>query len=390
MKTRHLIILLAVVAVLGAIALLKEKRRNSDWHENRSEDAITMLGRDFDASGIFYVSIKDQGRSITMRKDADGWKLQDKHGYPANFQDLARLVSDLSETKIAQSLPASGSQMDDLMLTDEAGAVTLSLSDKDGKVLKTFVFGKKVESTGGQDEQAQQMAMYGMGGNIPLGRFVKMDDGACVVANTFSMVDQPVTDWFDSEFIKVSSLKSATLSRDGKPLWTLDRDSSTADLRLLGEIPAGKEEDKSRISSMRNAFSWIKFNDVAPNDADPASIGMTSPSMLTLTEFNGNIYKIKIGEPVEGKQYIKITAEWNGATERQAAEDEKPEDKAKLDTAFQKSVKDYRDTMARLNAKLQPWYYEVGSQALSAIRPDFADFLKDIPKEEPKKEEKAE
>ena len=90
---------------------------------------------------------------------------------------------------------------------------------------------------------------------------------------------------------------------------------------------------------------------------------------------------------VDGKQYIKVSISWNGATERVAAADEKPEDKERLDADFAKKVKESQEKAKELNDRLSPWTYEVGTNALSSIDKTFADFLKDKPKEEPKKDD---
>ena len=388
MKTKQLMILLAVVIVLAAIALFKNHRNNSGWRESLSETATTMLPDDFDESAIYSVTIKDSSRSITMHRGENGWTLADKFDYPANFKELTRFISDLTETKIAQSVPTSPEQLDAMKLTDESGAVTVTLADKEGKPLKTIQFGKKVEKETDKSQMSPQMMMYGMGGNIPLGRFVSMDGETVIVANTFSLVDDPVKEWFDSEFFKISDMKSATLSQNGTVIWSASRDSSSADMNLIGDIPADKELDKTKVNAVKSAFSWIRFNDVADPKAPAKETGMDSPKVLTAIGFDDNIYKITFGAPVDGKQYLKVAVSWNGATVRTPAEDEKPEDKAKLDADFAKKVKESQDKAKELNDRLSPWTYEVGTNALSSVDKAFADFLKDKPKEEPKKDEK--
>ena len=388
MKTKQLMILLAVVIVLAAIAYFKNHKNNSGWRESLDETASTMLPDDFDEGAIYSVTIKDSSRSITMHRGDNGWTLANKYDYPANFKELTRFISDLTETKIAQSVPTTPEQLDAMKLTDQSGAVTVTLNGKDGSPLKTLVFGKKVEKETEKSQMSPQMMMYGMGGNIPLGRFVSMDGETVIVANTFALVDEPIKDWFDSEFFKISDMKSATLSKDNAVIWSVSRDSSSAELNLIGEIPADKELDKTKLSPIKSAFSWIRFNDVAAPDAPAKDTGMDAPKVLTVIGFDDNIYKITFGAPVDGKQYLKVTVSWNGATVRTPAEDEKPEDKEKLDADFAKKVKESQDKAKELNDRLAKWTYEVGTNALSAVDKTFNDFLKDKPKEEPKKDTK--
>ena len=221
MKTKQLLILIAVVVVLAAIAILKNRRNNNDWRESEPEKAVTMLAEEFDTGSIYAVTIKDNDRSITMHRKDDGWKLADKYDYPANVQELMRFIVDLTETRIAQSLPLNPGQDKDIKLTPEAGAVTVTLADKAGNDLKTFVFGKKLEKETDASQLPPQMMMYGMGGNTPVGRYVSIDGNASIVANTFALVDEKVSNWFDSEFFKVSDMKSATLSQNAAPIWSV-------------------------------------------------------------------------------------------------------------------------------------------------------------------------
>ena len=388
MKTKQLLILIAVVVVLAAIAILKNRKNNSDWRDSQPDKAITMLAEEFDTGSIYAVTIKDNDRTITMHRKDDGWKLADKYDYPANVQELMRFIVDLTETRIAQTLPLSPGQEKDIKLTPEAGAVTVTLADKAGNDLKSFVFGKKLEKETDASQLPPQMMMYGMGGNTPVGRYVSIDGNASIVANTFALVDEKVSNWFDSEFFKVSDMKSATLSQNATPIWSVSRDNSTADLSLVGDVPAEKEVDTSKLSAIKSAFSWIRFNDVAAPTAKPEELGLDRAKVLTVIGFDGTVYTITFGAPVDGKQYLKVALAWNGATERTPGADEKPEDKAKLDAEFATKVKDSQTKTKALNDRLSPWVYEVGTSALSAVDKSLNDLLKDKPKPEPPKEEK--
>ncbi|MBR4674286.1 MAG: DUF4340 domain-containing protein [Victivallales bacterium] len=387
MKTKQLFILIGIVVILGLIAILKNRKNNEDWRDSQSEKAATMLAEEFDTGSIYAVTIKDNDRSITMHRKDDGWKLADKYDYPANVQELMRFIVDLTETRIAQTLPLTQDQEKDTKLTQEAGAVTVTLADKAGNDLKTFVFGKKLEKETDASQLPPQMIMYGMGGNTPVGRYVSIDGNASIVANTFALVDEKTSNWFDSEFFKISDMKSATLSQNATPIWSVSRDTSSADLALVGDVPEGKEVDNSKLSAIKSAFSWIRFNDVAAPTAKPEEIGMDKAKVLTVIGFDGNVYTITFGAPVDGKQYLKVALTWNGATVRSPGADEKPEDKEKLDAEFATKIKDAQAKTKALNDRLSPWIYEVGTSSLSAVDKALNDLLKDKPKPEPTKKE---
>ena len=382
MKTKQLMILIGIVVILALVAILKNRKSNAGWRESQSEEAATMLAEEFDTGSIYAVTIQDNDRSITMHRKDDGWKLADKYDYPANIQELMRFIVDLTETRIAQSLPLAEGQEKEIKLTPDSGAVTITLADKEGKTLKSFL-----EKETDVSQMPPQMMMYGMGGNTPVGRYVSIDGAPAIVANTFALVDEKPSNWFNSEFFKISDLKSATLSQNATPIWTVSRETSTADLSLVGEIPADKEVDTSKLSAIKSAFSWIRFNDVANPASKPEELGLDKAKVLTVIGFDGNVYTITFGAPVDGKQFLKVAIAWNGATTRTPGADEKEEDKAKLDAEFANKVKDSQEKAKKLNARLSPWIYEVGTSALSSVDKALDGLLKDKPKPEPPKKE---
>lgn len=383
MKTKQLIILLAVVAVLLVVAVLKNKKSNADWRDNDGTNTQTILSEDFDTEIINAISIKSASGIINLAKGDKGWISKDRFDYPANIKELSSLIVDLTETKIAQTVPATKEQEADMKLTDDSGAITVALLDKDNKALKTIVFGKKHE----KESEQPAMNMYGMSGNTPLGRYLKMEDGTCVlVANTFAVIDETAANWLDKDFFKITDIKSATLSENLKPVWTVSRETKSADFTIVGTIPDTKEPDSTKLNAIKNAFSWIRFNDVADPAAKPADIGMDKPKTLAVIDFDENIYTLTFGAQTNGKQYMKVSVAWNGVTVREPAKDEKPEDKAKLDADFAKKIKDFQDKAKNLNDKLSPWTYEVGTNALSSVDKTLDDLLKDKPA--PKTEDK--
>lgn len=382
MKSRNLIILVAILAILGIVAFLKARRNNCNWQENHIENATTILSESFDVSSVTRISIKDNQRTITIIKDDNGWHLVEKDDYPANLQELGRLMSSLTDTKIAQTFTADEEQLKDMCLTDDMGAVHLELFDSTGKSLASFVFGKKIEASDGEDNPYAQMSAYGLS-NGPLGRFIGIDGKYYGVANTFALLDEEISNWFSRDFIKVTALKSAVLSENDSVLWRISKEKQSDSFKLEGDIPDGMEIDSAKTSAAGSTFSWIRFNDVVPATTPMETVGMQSPKTLVLTEFNGNIYTVQIGSKLDAKQYIRISVAWNGPENRTPAEGETEEDKAKFDAEFAKSIDDSKKAAAELNAKLEPWYYEVGASALKSICIEHNDFLKKIQEEEP-------
>jgi hypothetical protein len=167
------------------------------------------------------------------------------------------------------------------------------------------------------------------------------------------------------------------------------RGSKSDDLKLDAPVPDGKELDTSKISSVKSAFSWMRFNDVADPAAKPEDIGMDKAKSLVVKDFDDFTYTLLFGAAVGDKRYLKLEkVEWDGETVRKPADGEKPEDKAKLDAEFAAKIKENQGKAAGWNEKFGKWVYEVGTYSLGNVDHVLGDFFKDKPQENKPEEKK--
>ncbi len=386
MKKKQFIILLVAGLVLVAIYIWQNSARTSDWQGGVETVAEHLLPADFDMEAVASVRIEKDSQVLTLVKNDQGWGLQERFGYPLDFANLKTLFVDLYETKVAQKLTLDQNQAAELSLVAGKGAVVMALLDKDGRPLSKLVFGQKHER-----ESDTPPTPYGGGGNIPLGRFMELGNGQYILAaNTFSRVDDAITEWLDREFFKISDMKQAILKDGETVLWEASRDDKTAELKLAGEVPEGKELDSSKLSAVKNAFSWIRFSDIADPASTPEVTGFDKAKLLQVSDFDGFVYSLVLGAPVAGKQHMKVSVIWQGSLVRTPSTDEKPEDKEKADAEFAGKVRENQEKARELNARLSPWIYLVEARNVESVTIARADFFKDKPKPEPAKEEKKE
>ena len=384
MKKKQLIILIVAAVLLGGIYFWQNSSRSSDWQGGKGA-ASEFIMPDFEFEKVYSVRLEKENddEALTLQRGEKGWGLQERYGYPIDQSSLQTLFMDLLETKVAQRLVLNQEQLEELGLAQ--GSRLMKLLDKDGKLLGQLRFGRKHE------RESEMPAMpYGGGGNIPLGRFMELDGGDYILAaNTFSRVDDDMKQWLDKEFFKVSDLKKVSLRQAGELLWELSRDSKSADLSLAGEgPPEGKEIDSSKLNAVKNAFSWIRFNDVADPAAEAESIGMDQAKTLQIVDFDDFVYTLQIAALKDGKQHLQVAVSWQGETERQPGEDEKPEDKQRLDSEFAAKLREKQDKAKELKERLSGWTYIVGASSLDSVNVARDDFFKDKPK--PVEEDKAE
>jgi hypothetical protein len=380
MNKKQLVILIAVALVLAVMAYLVNRPEKSGWQSGRGGSASTLIPEDFDSGAVARVAFSANDKTVTLEKGEQGWNLVERYGYPANFSELSQFVFDLNETLVARELSIDQADFADLQLSPESGAVTVTFLNKAGEAMQSLVFGKKHE------QESEMPAMPGMmpGGSHsnPVGRYLILDDQRTVLAaNTFALVDEPLSFWLDKDFFKISELKTASLSVGGQTLWSVERKGKSDALSVLGDPPEGKELDSSKLNSIKSAFSWIRFNDVADPQAAPEELGMEEPKTFTATDFDDLSYSIVFGKAVNGKRYLRISElSWNGSSSREVAEDEKPEDKERLDAEFAQRNKEQQNKAKELYAKFSPWTFEVGSYALNNVDKTRDELFKELPK----------
>lgn len=385
MKMKQLAILVGAAILLAIAAYVLNRPEKHGWQGQNSAGSQTLVPDTFDSSAVSTVIFEAAQRSVTLVKTTNGWGVKERFGFPANFSELSEFVFDLSETRVARELAIAKEHFAELQLTPDSGAVTVCFLNAAGETLQRLVFGKKHE------QESDTPAMPGMmpGDNsTPLGRYLVLHDQRTVIAaNTFALVDEPVAFWLNKDFFKIGDLKSATLLAGEETLWSVQRTAKADNLTIAGAVPEGKEADSSKLNSIKSAFSWIRFNDVADPQAKPEETGMDEVKTFKATDFDDLSYTLQFGKTVNGKRYLRISElAWKGNTTREPATDEKPEDKDRLDAEFAQKIKDSQTKAQELFAKLSPWTFEVGPYALSNIDKQRDELFKDLPKPEAKPE----
>ena len=375
MKSKHLIILACVVIILGIIYAVQRKDSGNTAPSGPRE----LVPASFSSDGLADIKFKGKDGAVTLKQTPSGWVVAERHDYPADTAKLREFFIKLCDARIAQELPLTAQQAEELSLTPEK-AVTVTMSDRNAKPVHTFLFGS--EHTRGGDA-AMNNPYGGVSGN---GRYIQLADGRnALVQDTFSEVDTATADWLNKEFFQISDPRHAVLKRNGKVEWELE--TKNGSLALKGAVPADREVDDTKISSLKNAYSWIRFTDVADPKAAAAKTGMDKAPELTLTDSDDLVYTIRPGAGADGKYFLRVSVVWKGAAKRTPPAGEKAEDKAKLDAEFAKTVKERQEKAAKLNKMLGAWTFEVGKDVYDSSAATRDSFLKEKPKktEEPAK-----
>jgi hypothetical protein len=384
MKAKQIVLLLVLVAVIGAIGFFVQKRSQSQWSESAAPGGGKLL--DFPINDVARVVIRSANGQVNIAKKNNLWVVKEKADYPANFERVSRLIRQLWELHPVQELTVGPSQLARLELvqpgqSDNASPASLAptgnghssgtlveLKDKDGKTLAQLIAGKQNVRRG---EGPRQFPM-------PMGRYVLASarDGGRQVALVNQMVDVDTKpeSWVRRDFVKISNPSSITLSgQTPAKHWTLTRADEKAEWKLADARP-NESPEKPVTASLATLLSSSMFTDVLPPDAKPEAHGLDKPDLLTIQTFDGFTYVLKIGKAEANNYPVAVSLNTNLAKERTPAPDEKPEDKAKKDEQFNRRRKELEEKAAS-EKELEKRIYLVPKYTLDPFLKDRAALL---------------
>jgi hypothetical protein len=337
-----LVVAFLAVAVIGWILVQK---RNQSWSQGEASIGGQVMP-EFPLNEVEKLSIQDANGEVTLLKTEETWKVEQRGSYAADFAKIRDLLIQVSEVKTLRPMQVGESQLGRLELLepgsgDKAGTL-LTFTGKEDKVLGKLLLGK-------QSMKKSESSSFG-GGEFPDGRYLMADgdiNRISQVSEAFSSVNTEASQWLDKTFFKVEKLKSISLTHpESTNSWHVTRESDTADMVLVG-LAEGEELDSSRSYSLKNVLSSPSFNDVVGPDTNLDDLGLDAPIAAELETFDGFSYAIKLGKPNADEEHpMQVSVSASIAAERVPEENEKEEDKEKLD-------QEHAERVAELNKKLE-------------------------------------
>jgi Domain of unknown function (DUF4340) len=380
MNRKQFIILLVLVAVLGAAGLVIHQRGQQSWRSAGQSIGQKLLP-DFPVNDIAQITIKSGTNQLNLARRDNVWSVAERGNYPANFSQISELLLKFTDLKIAQVEEIGPSQLgrfELLPLGADANAGTLiEFKDAGGKVRNSVLLGKKHlrKPSGG--------SQFGGDEGWPDGRYVKADDANTVVliSDALDSVQPKPESWLNKDFFSIEKPRSIAVQfSEATNSWKLTRASETNDWQLA-DLKAGEKLDDAKISGVTSPFSSASFNDVLPGDTKPEAVGLTNVTTVVVETFDDFTYTLKLGQKHDVTFPLALTVTANLPASRVAAKDEKPEDKQRLDKEFADQHKKLADKLAN-EARLSKWVYLVPSYSVESLLKPHGDLLAEVKKDE--------
>ncbi len=385
MKRKQFVLLIAALVVIGAAALLLNKRNESSWNKSAEGSGGKILG-EFDVNAVAAISIQQHTNTLTLVRSNDMWTVRERGGYPANFSEIADSLTKLADLKSIRTIPVGPSQRPKLELgepsTGTNSGTLVELKDASGKALKSVLLGKRYT------KQSGQPSPFGDEG-FPAGRYVlslPAGDRVAIVSDALNSLDPKASAWLNKDFFKVEKVKSISIvSTVSSNSWSISRSTETNDWILADAKPTEKL-DASKVSGSANALSMPSFTDVVAGSSK-SDLGLDMATKVSIATFDGFAYELQIGKAADENYPLTVTVGGSFTQTRTPGKDEKPEDKEKLDKEFKESLARL-DERLKAEKKVNGWTYLVSKWTLDPLLRDRSQLLVEEKKEEPPKEAK--
>ncbi len=397
MNWKQFTLLLIVVVVLGAAGLMVYQRNASSW--GRSSQAMgRKLLADLPVNDVAAIVIKSGTNTMTLHRTNDLWCVQERHDYPADFSLIKGFLVKATELKATQNEEAGPTLLARYGLLPPGPATNtgtlVEFKDAAGKTVNSLLIGKTHLSKPARSTPTGEPGSEG----FPNGRYVMVGNDA-VAANVSSRTVQLISDplntaevkpesWLNKDFFKVEKIRAISVAFPiATNSWQVSRTNETGSDWVLADAQPGEQLDSSKTSSFAYALSSPAFTDVRPADtADPT--GLDQPTVITLSTFDNFTYTLKVGAKMNDDYYLTVAVAADLPKERAPGQDEKPEDKTKLDQAFKDSQTKLQEKLTREQA-FGKWVYLVSTWTVEPLLKERASLMVEK-KEESKAEPAAE
>jgi len=379
MNRKQLTLLLVVGAILGGLGWVAYQKKSAPYKESLQKMGGKLLPN-FPLNEVDQIVVKQGTSEVTLAKKDEVWVVKNRGDYPASFDTISDVLRKFWELKIVKPVKTGPSRLPmlELVAPDKGAGTLVEFKDKSGKTISSVLLGAKTMKQGGGDPQ------FG-GGPMPDGRYVMVGadlQTVSLVTEPFANVEAKPEEWLDKkEWFKVEKLKSVSVTAASPTnSWKLSRDSETGEWKLADAKP-GELLDNGKSGSATSALSYPTFADVATN-VSPAATGMDKAIVARLETFDGFLFTAKVGGKAgEENEYFQIAVSGEFPKERPPGNDEKPEDKEKLDKEFKDSLAQLQDRLKAYKAH-EKWTFIVTKWTVDAFLKERRDLLADK-KEEP-------
>ena len=373
MNKKTVFILLVVLAILAGVG------RSILIRNSKPVGGDTMgspLFTDLPANDIASVVIEGPDDSAVLKKNENGWIVENRFGYPADFSRLTDLIRQMKETKVGRKFPATESIKKrlalvppDLEKTDESEKATrVLMKDKKGTVVVDILLGitRKPDENGVPDSQ---FVMLGSGPDIYL------------VNQVFTPFEAAASSWLKKSPVKVAKAdirKITCTGPDGTVRYTFERPEQGKAFELTTP-PAERAVKASSLNQLAGALTGLEIQDVADPATPPESLSQGISPRLDYTLYDGMTYHVYPGLTCSPGLpcYLRLHVDFKPPASQTTSKGDGEASKKDKDSAVEKGDGALTAEAASLNDRLSPWFFVVPQWQHEAFFTTLGDMLEE-------------
>ena len=346
MSNRTVFILLGVAAILVLLASLGNLRREPD---NTQAGRLFLPGLESMLSEANQVTIVKGGNEAvaTLQRNADGWTVAERGGYPADFAKFRSSLLALAEARVLEVKTSDPEQYNRLGVEDvgQTAAAGLAVTIESPGNSATVVVG---ESDGNYRyvRQAEEAESYLIDRNPDFGT--------------------ETTDWLDTNLLDISGDRVRQVSvthPDGETVLVTKTDTAQTNFSL-DSIPEGRELLYDSVANVTgNVLERLRFDDVAKADESEDAI------LVEFLTFDGLSVTAHASE-TDDQGWVRFTADYESVETTAEGED----GELGLDAEIE---------AAELNQRLADWSFQIPRFKYEQMTRRTEDLLQSVPEPSP-------
>jgi hypothetical protein len=371
MNRKQFLILVVALLVLGGAGLALFWQDIADYRASGQKIGAKLLPS-IKVADVAQIELRDAKSKVTLQRKDNGWIVQERGNYPADFKAISDLIIKLIDLKVVQSEQIGESLMPRVELVEPAkvknpgeGAGTqIELKDASGKTLANVVLGKTIlkKDPGNPLPNAVD--------GVPAGRYVRLmeKNSVVVVSDPLAGAKAEPGRWIDKTFPKVDRIKTLTAAGP-QTQWKVSRELEWSPWKFAS---GAGDLDASAAVAAANALGNLAFSDVAVT-AKPEDEG--TPTVFTAETFDGPVYTVKVAKRKTGDDYlVNVSVAGEPPAVRTPEKDEKAADKEKRDKDYAEQKKRLEFKLAREKVQSQ-WSYVADAKQIEPLMKTREDLI---------------
>ena len=348
MTNRTVIGLAVALVVLGALALLGQR----EPQETTAGSGLLAPGLQAELDQVTRMEVIGAGgiAVATLERNADGWSIQERGGYPADLTKVRHTLLSLAEARILEAKTANPDWYDRLGVesveSNDAGGVFVTLDGIDTAL--SLIVG----DTAG-DYQAYVR---------------RPDDAQSYLIDRDPEVGRTAADWLDTELLTIAGdrVQSVTVSHPDGEVLNVSKDAPEQTNFSVDAVPEGRELQYDSVANvMGNVLGNLSLQDVEPLEE--------TDERVTVTEFRtfGGLSITASSLERDDEAWVSFVVGY-----------EPPAAPSEEDTGSPaESTVDVQAEAEQLDQRLSGWRYRIATYQFDQMTRRMSDLLRSLPEE---------